>query len=508
VWLFVKDKGWTAALVLGVVGGLATSTKYNGALVLVAGMAYYFIWGRSWRRAGLPLLMGVVAVAVFAALNPVYWGSPSWAWKVFTDTLGNFARGASPATHQAYTLGTRTELVLAYVPYVAFIIPVLALLIDLGRSPMVAVTAFWSGALVLGNTALGTLFVPHYATPPRVGAIVLLAALALEKMRRIAAAKSAAGAVSQAPPDAEDELERRGREGPGSAATGRGAVGGALLLAATWAAVAALAALASDLPAWILAGGALLGVFAGARRILSNSFAAAAVVLPLALLVPWSIPPSGYQTAAFSLAAVLVWFAAAQLVVTPAARYSGVIASLAACVAFLLSPHVLVLLVLAALWCAATVKGESRVRTALLLLAPAGVGIAVQWALGMPAEWVLDWRHYAITAGGDWSLRAWSEEGHGQKYNQIVFIFGRLAYLPVLVPFAALAWSYAKKPVVAWTVCWGALLVAGTLVFGEDAYFQYSFPMQIGILVPAGIAGMMTLGAAFPRLGVTIAKRP
>ena len=73
-----------AAAGVGLLGGLATSSKLNGALVLVAfGIAIPLSWWRAGERRGslAGLALGVLAAAavsagVFIALNPLLWSGP------------------------------------------------------------------------------------------------------------------------------------------------------------------------------------------------------------------------------------------------------------------------------------------------------------------------------------------------------------------------------------------------------------------------------------------------
>jgi len=67
---------WKSAMALGVLGGLTTSAKHPGVLVVAAVCGYLFLEGRRWLRLELPLLSFAVAVCVFVALNPVIWLCP------------------------------------------------------------------------------------------------------------------------------------------------------------------------------------------------------------------------------------------------------------------------------------------------------------------------------------------------------------------------------------------------------------------------------------------------
>jgi len=73
-----------AGAAVGLLGGLATSSKLNGALVLIAfGLAIPLSWWRAGERRGSlgGLALGLVAAAavsvgVFVALNPLLWSDP------------------------------------------------------------------------------------------------------------------------------------------------------------------------------------------------------------------------------------------------------------------------------------------------------------------------------------------------------------------------------------------------------------------------------------------------
>jgi 4-amino-4-deoxy-L-arabinose transferase-like glycosyltransferase len=83
----IKGEFWIAALVLGVVSGLALASKQTAAFVLIAVYGTCFIYMRlSFIRSKRAFSLGdgiaglglatIVTILIFYALNPVWWGNP------------------------------------------------------------------------------------------------------------------------------------------------------------------------------------------------------------------------------------------------------------------------------------------------------------------------------------------------------------------------------------------------------------------------------------------------
>lgn len=145
-----KASSLLGVLALGVVGGLATSAKFNGALVVVAFVVYLVIYNRGIDRLARPFLMTAVAVVVFVILNPVMRGGGlGWAIGIVWDMLKR-RRTIWMSQYEEVSL-TRFQLVARFFPYAAFVYAGFAALVALRRKKWAVPLFIWSAALVLGT---------------------------------------------------------------------------------------------------------------------------------------------------------------------------------------------------------------------------------------------------------------------------------------------------------------------------------------------------------------------
>jgi hypothetical protein len=151
---------WRRVLAMGVIGGLAVSTKYNAGLALLAYAAYLAIVpacsARFWRIAAF---LGV-SFAVFAAVNPIMWrGGPVWWGNVLYDA---FVHRLNLIEYQRYILGAPGFLARfrAVLPY-WYLFPIVAWLLWRARTQRWFLpVSLWAGFLVVGT--LLTIHEPFY----------------------------------------------------------------------------------------------------------------------------------------------------------------------------------------------------------------------------------------------------------------------------------------------------------------------------------------------------------
>jgi len=138
---------WPRVLTVGVLGGLALSTRYGAALVLVA-YAAHLVGSR--RVAGLSraAVFAATVAAVFAAINPVMWrGGPVWWADVWRDVIELRAGELQLQTDDIR--GFAVQLSAAFPAWYAA--PVLAWLFWRARRARWFVPlALWAGCLAFG----------------------------------------------------------------------------------------------------------------------------------------------------------------------------------------------------------------------------------------------------------------------------------------------------------------------------------------------------------------------
>jgi len=148
-----RTRGLWKVLALGVIGGLAASAKFNGALVVVAFMIYLALTNRGADRLVRPAFLALVSVLVFIALNPVMraGGGLGWMLSVVWDMLER-RKKIWLSQYEEWEL-TRVQLAVRFFPWAAFVYPLLAAFAALRRKRWALPLLLWS--LVL---AAGTLF--------------------------------------------------------------------------------------------------------------------------------------------------------------------------------------------------------------------------------------------------------------------------------------------------------------------------------------------------------------
>ena len=194
VWLKSPQCSLRNAVLVGFVCGLAAATKVNGSFVLLGALGYYAAFSRGWNRLALPLAALAAAAGVFLALNPVYFGGGfGWAAKVFRDTIRVMFYLREVTTVTAWGSYTRFEVIMATLPHLFFVVPVLAICAQWRRDVWFRVTAFWAVPPIVLNLCLVYMYMSRYATPVRTGFLVLFMSAGLKAFQTIRSAHPGAG---------------------------------------------------------------------------------------------------------------------------------------------------------------------------------------------------------------------------------------------------------------------------------------------------------------------------
>jgi len=493
-WLHMGDRGPGSAVVLGILGGLAASTKYNGVLAPLAAMAYFAVRQTGWRRVTRPLVTGAVAAAVFVALNPIYLaGGPAWAWKVFGDTLRVLSAGQKPEALQGMTVNGFSERLLLMFPDVVFLLPVVVLMSGVWRSRGLLQVIFWAAFLMGGNLIALRLFLPTYAAPVRLAFLLALMAAALAKARNLFGRQDSPGGASSRP-DQPPALTAA----PGPSLVSRGT---ARILDAVnrvparvrWLLLVPipLGAFFLEASSWMLVPTLLVCLFIGGYWVLRSAAAAALVALPLALTVPWRYHAAVQFMAPFCIAASICWLISLYFASPRHGPHASTVLTAAMTAALALAPQSLPLVALVIGCYLARPTDVARRVVVRACLVSAGVAFGVRALLllvfGAGVSSMLSIESFFPSHPGVWSLAALSESSHSRFYNANVRLLNQDFCWALLVPLALLAYPCRRQWWFTPTFAGGMLLFVATYALGKSAAFQYSLPMQVGLLVPFGI---------------------
>jgi hypothetical protein len=495
-WLAVKDRGIPGAVILGLLAGLATSTKYSGAVVLIAAMVFYAFRERGRRRFALPFVAGSLATVVFLALNPVYFGGGlGWAANVFRDTISLHRRLQGEATLDALYISDRWELLRAYLPHVSFALPLLYAFREVRRAPWFAPTALWALSIIFGHLVVLKVFLPTYAGIVRLALLVLVMSAALTRIAQLRARRRGEGRA----PDVGDGGQRAEDRGA-SETTGGGGRSQSVartklrmpVVAVLLAALAVAGMLMPSAPAFALALMLAALVFMGSR-VISGGSAAAAVVTASVLGTLWPPVAIAQQMILFTSAAVIMWALWLHLSRRSARGGTGP-AALASGAAFALSPHSLVFPLIVAAACAPARRRAGRRRLVAALLIPPIMVVCIQFltmkALGLPAAPFPRWPDLTWALSELWNVMVRDPGLFSAPYHRAVLHFGKGFQWPLAIVAALFVIQLRRSWWFVATFAGGALLTVGALLYGQSPYFQHSVPMQVGLLAPLSVAAV------------------
>jgi hypothetical protein len=183
LWLKTAARGVLAPLVLGLVTGLAASTKINGAFLVIGAAAYFAAFSSGWRRLTWPFAVCLTALAVYLALNPVYLGGPAWTLQVFRDTIARRLAVKNEHLSVASQTYSRGEMIYATLPCLYLIVPVAGILVGWRRAWWFGPTAFWSLSIIALHLVFLYRFMPQYAAPVRAAFLIVFMAAGLSAAR-------------------------------------------------------------------------------------------------------------------------------------------------------------------------------------------------------------------------------------------------------------------------------------------------------------------------------------
>ncbi|MHC4713683.1 MAG: phospholipid carrier-dependent glycosyltransferase [Planctomycetota bacterium] len=171
-----------AVVVLGIIGGLAASVKFNGALVAIAYCVYLAAKCKGVDRIAKPALAALISLAVFVALNPILQRSGvDWVSSVIGDMLSRRTR-LWVGQRAAWFL-PRPILVARFFPHLSFLFTVSAALLLWRKRKGLAAAAIWAGVLVVGTVASVNCTFQRYHLPVTMS-VYLLAGVAVPALLR------------------------------------------------------------------------------------------------------------------------------------------------------------------------------------------------------------------------------------------------------------------------------------------------------------------------------------
>jgi len=183
-WLKAGSRPLAGPLVLGLVGGLMISTKYNGLFPLLGAAVFLGVEAKGWRRLLRPAVMVLLAGALFLALNPVYrTGGLERSRKAFKDAAELHMRLKEKSLGREWTDESKVELLRISFPYLFFYLPAAAMVRHCRRRRWLGVLLAWAGPTVLLNWLFIYVALPRYAAPITMCFLVLFAAAGLNFLR-------------------------------------------------------------------------------------------------------------------------------------------------------------------------------------------------------------------------------------------------------------------------------------------------------------------------------------
>ncbi len=223
-----------------------------------------------------------------------------------------------------------------------------------------------------------------------------------------------------------------------------------------------------------------------------GGIAAAAVVAPIAVLVPWTLP-GGEAMAAFMLGAALLWLAMLSAERRGVERRTSVLVAASAAAAFL-SPQALWLVAAAALYFAGR-RAPGGGRAAALMAVAALAMVVFFFAPFEVHKWTP--RGVAGTFGGAlsnaWSASDWYGATLGRNFLRMQTAYNNWFYWPMALPIAALLYQVRRDWWMKSTLLWAGTLLVGTLFIGRENEILYSMPLQTALLVPSGAAAALLI---------------
>lgn len=180
-----RGLSWRSVITIGLVAGLAISSKYNAALALLAYGAYLAAWSRGAMRLWRPLAFFAAAFAVFVAVNPIMWQGAPLSW---SDTLYDMFKRRLDAIaiqkdyYGATTLGEKLGVIFLVkgMPFGAgYVLPpavyaACAYLVWRARhDAWFAPVALWAGFLAVGTVLTIHETFPRYLMPIQMPLTVL-----------------------------------------------------------------------------------------------------------------------------------------------------------------------------------------------------------------------------------------------------------------------------------------------------------------------------------------------
>ena len=199
-WVMLANRGGMCVFVLAVIGGFLVSTKINGVFTLLGACVYFAVTANGLRRLVYPLILVVIPLGIFAALNPIYRaGDVTWATKVAKDVLGMMTYLKEKSTSRDWGQFSRAEVLRESFPYWLLYIPALGVIAAARREKWFGPTAAWAAATVIPNLFLIYMPLPRYCAVISVGFLVLFSAAGIRLILETFGPAGPNRDISQAP---------------------------------------------------------------------------------------------------------------------------------------------------------------------------------------------------------------------------------------------------------------------------------------------------------------------
>jgi hypothetical protein len=169
--------------IMGILAGLAVSTKLNGGLLVLAYLTYLAWHSTGFDRIWRPCVFGLLVFLIFVVVNPVMQrGGLVWPFEVMRDMLR--LRGRISEFHDAYLGTARWDYMVNFLFPYWYLLPLFAILVyNARRESWFPPAILWSSFLVVGTAATVRQPFNRYLMPLNLGlfTIVLMSTISVAK---------------------------------------------------------------------------------------------------------------------------------------------------------------------------------------------------------------------------------------------------------------------------------------------------------------------------------------
>jgi hypothetical protein len=250
---------------------------------------------------------------------------------------------------------------------------------------------------------------------------------------------------------------------------------------------------------------AIVALYLIAARMIGGCLMPALVVAPLAGMIPWAkpYPAIGDALTLFASTAILgIWLYTQGD--GPKRLTRGAVAAL---VVIAVKPEMLPLALAAVIvegWRRRALWKQETISLVAAAIAVASLAIIV--LNPVPPALAVEGLGERILNGAAWTGENWTLRGAGiQTSMKSAMSFGATFYIPLLVPFAAMALKYRREWWFAPLVAWCAIVVALSIWPGRLPILRANPPMAAALFLACGVPGALRLRDEFARRKLSFA---